>query len=207
MKARTALGLPGRYQAEEHSLQATLLCQYQSQWQQHDGLLCYCMHLYVQTAVRDCTEVLRLLNDDPIAGDFSAKCTLELMFRKYYWPGMLRRVKAYTWACSTCQRICPERHRPHRSMEQLPQPRGPWTDISMDFIVGLPESRLKCHKKPYNTILVAVDWYTKQARYFPSHDLLDLIDLAELILRKLVLRRALIPQSIMSDRGRQLTFK
>ncbi len=44
--------------------------------------------------------------------------------------------------------------RPHGSMEQLPQPRSPWTDMSMDFIVGLKESRRKHHAKPYNAILI-----------------------------------------------------
>ncbi len=96
------------------------------------------MQLYVMAAGGGCTEVLQRHYNDPIAGQFGAKCTLELVSRKYYWPGMLRKVKAYTRACSTCQCVRPLCHRPHGSMEPLPQPRGPWTDISMDFIVGLP---------------------------------------------------------------------
>jgi transposase InsO family protein len=92
-------------------------------------------------------------------------------------------------------------------MEPLPQPRGPWTDISMDFIVGLPESRRKRHAKPYNAILIVVDWYTKQARYFPCHDSLDAIGLAGILARKLVLRGAGVPQSVVSDRGPQFTSK
>jgi hypothetical protein len=39
-----------------------------------------------------------------------ARCTLDLVARKYYWPGMLRHVKAYTKACLMCQRICPAHH-------------------------------------------------------------------------------------------------
>jgi hypothetical protein len=41
MEARTALGLPGGYLAEEHGVSAMLLHQYESYWQQHDGLLYY----------------------------------------------------------------------------------------------------------------------------------------------------------------------
>ncbi len=57
----------------------------------------------------------------------------------------------------------------------------------MDFIMGLPERCLKRHAKPYNAILVVVDRYTKQARYFLCHNLLDEIGLAEILARKLVL--------------------
>jgi hypothetical protein len=77
----------------------------------------------------------------------------------------------------------------------------------MDFIMGLPESRRKRHAKPYNAILVVVDWYTKQALYFPCHDSLDAIRLAEILARKLVLRGAGISQSVVSDRGPQFTSK
>jgi hypothetical protein len=202
-EARTALGLPGGFPAKNHSIQATLLCQYQSRWQQNDGLLYYHMQLYVLTAGRGHMEMLRRHHDDPIAGHFGAKHTLELLSSKYYWIGMSLEVKAYTQACSTFQHVRPVWHRPHESMEPLPQPRGPWTDISMDFVVGLAESRRKRHAKPYNAILVVVDRYTKQARYFLCHDSLDAIGLAEILARKLVLRGAGVLQSVVSDRGPQ----
>jgi hypothetical protein len=121
-EARTALGLPGGYEAKNHSLPAVLLRQYQSHWKQHDGLLYYRMQLYVPAAGGARTEVLRRHHEYPITGHFGAKRTLELVARKYYWPGMSRKVKAYTQACSTCQHVRPVRHRPHGSMEPLPQP-------------------------------------------------------------------------------------
>jgi hypothetical protein len=106
---------------------------------------------------------------------------------------MAREVKAYTWACSTCQWVHPVQHRPHGNMEPLPQLCGPWMDISVDVIIGLPVSCQRFHAKPYNAIFVVVNWYTKQARYFPCHDTLDAVELAEILARKLVLRRAGIP--------------
>ncbi len=206
-KARTALGLPGGYPADEHSVPATLLRQYQSHWQQHDRLLYYQMQLYVPAAGGACTEVLWRHHDDPIAEHFGSKRTLELVARTYYWPGSARKVKAYTQACLTCQRVRPVRHRPHGSMEPLQQPCGPWTDISVDFIVGLLVSRRKRHAKPHNAILVVVNRYTKQARYFPCHNTLDAVGLAEILTRKLMLQGAGVPQSIVSDRGPQFTSK
>jgi hypothetical protein len=60
------------------------------------------MQLYVLTAGGGRTEVLRRYHDDPMAGHFVDKRTFELVSRKYYWPGMARKVKAYTRAFSTC---------------------------------------------------------------------------------------------------------
>ncbi len=69
-------------------------------------------------------EVLRWHCNDRIAGHFGAHCILELVTRKYHWPSMLRNVKAYTKACSMCQRIRTVQYRPHGTTEPLPQLRN-----------------------------------------------------------------------------------
>jgi hypothetical protein len=84
MDARTALGLLSGFWAANHSIPATLLCQYQSHGQQHYGLFYYRMQLYVLAAGRGCTEILWHHHDDSIAGHVGAKRTLELVSRKYY---------------------------------------------------------------------------------------------------------------------------
>ncbi len=146
-------------------------------------------------------EVLQRHHDDPITGHCGSKRTLEPVARKYYRPGMACEVKAYTQACSTCRHVRPVRHRPHGSMELLPQPRGPWIDISVDFIAVLQISRRKRHVKSHNAILVVVNRYTKQARYSPCYDTLHAVGLAEIYARKLVLRGTGMPQSVVFDRG------
>ncbi len=118
------LGLPGGYLAEEHSILATLQCQYQNCWQQHDGLLYYCMQLYVLPSGGACTDVLRHHHDNPIAGHFGAKHTLELVARKYYSPVTAHKAKSHTRACSTYQHMRPVQHMLHGSMEPLPQSGG-----------------------------------------------------------------------------------
>ncbi len=178
-----------------------------SHWQQLDDLLYYRMQLYVPAAKGARKEVLRHHHDYIITGHFGVKRTLDFVARRYYWPGMVREVKAYTQACSTCQWVRPVRHRPHGNMEPLPQQRGLWTDISADFSVGLPVSRRKLHAKPHNTILVVVNRYTKQMSYFPCHDTLDAVKLAEILTKKLVLRGAGVPQRVVSDHMPQFTSK
>ncbi len=71
----------------------------------------------------------------------------------------------------------------------------------MDFIVGLPVSCLKHYMKPHNAILVIVNWYTKQAHYFPCHNTLDAVELAKILTRKLVLQGAGIPRSVIMIMG------
>jgi hypothetical protein len=211
-EARTALGLPGGNLPNERNITATLLRHYQMHWRQHDGLLYHRTALYVPGAGGARTEVLCRHHDDPLARHFGSRRTLDLVARKYYWPGMSHDVKAYCKACLTCQRVRPVRHRLHGSLELLPQLRGPWTDISMDFVVGLPESSRKAREKgqksergkgrgrSYNAILVVVDRYTKAARYFKCRDTLDEVGLAEIIAWKLVLRGAGVLESVVSDR-------
>jgi hypothetical protein len=204
-EARAVLGLLSGG-GPEHSVSALLLRHYQSHWSEQEGLLNYRTLLYVPAEGGARREVLRQHHDDLITGHFGTRRTLELVARKYYWPGMLRDVKAYTKA-STCQRIRPVRHHPNGMMEQLPQPRGLWTDISMDFIVGLLESRQRPWGRPYNAILVIVDRYTKMARYFKCCDTIDAAGLAEIIAQKLALRGAGVLLSIVSDRGPQFMSK
>jgi hypothetical protein len=79
---RTVLGLSVGYSTEEHSGPAALLRQYQSHWQQHDGLFYYQMQLYVCAAGGVSREVLRRHHEDRIAGHFDVKCTLESVVRK-----------------------------------------------------------------------------------------------------------------------------
>ncbi len=164
-----------------------MLCQYTCHWQQHDGLLNYCIQLYVPAARGAHTEILCRYYDDPMAGHFEAKRTREFVVRKYNWPGMARTVKAHSWACSTCQCMHPVQHRPHGMMEPLPQRHSQSMDILVDFIVGLPVCHWKRHTKPYNVIFAIVNQYTKQAPYFPCNNTLDAVGLAEILTRKLVL--------------------
>ncbi len=54
---------------------------------------------------------------------------------------------------------------------------------------------------------MVVDHFTRMIRYFAVTDKIDAPKLAELLVHKLVLKGARIPDSIVSDRGPQLTSK
>jgi hypothetical protein len=106
-------------------------------------------------------ELMSIYHDCPQAGHWGMMKTLELLQRKFKWTGMRADVDEYVRTCPTCQGLAARRHKPYGSLEPLPQPSRPWTEISMDWITGLPPS-IK-YGREYNSILTIVDRYTKIA--------------------------------------------
>jgi len=88
----------------------------------------------------------------------------------------------------------PQRHKPYGSLKQLPIPEQPWNSISMDFIKKLPLS------SRFDTILVIVDWLTKQAIFIPAHNTITSTDLAHLFVLHVFPKHG-VPSHITSDRG------
>ncbi len=74
---------------------------------------------------------------------------------------MRRDVIQYVKDCAMCAQMKPIRHKPWGTAQSLPIPREPWTDIALDFIVGVPESRKSDEGKSYNAILVIMDRFSK----------------------------------------------
>lgn len=80
----------------------------------------------------------------------------------------------------------------------LPRPNGPWEEVTMDMITGLPPC--KRGDSVYDAILVVVDRYTKMARYIPTSKTLTAIELADIFFQEIVCQYG-TPKGIVSDRG------
>ena len=172
-------------------------------WCKHEGILHFDGKLYVPPEGGARAEVLQSNHDNPLMGHFGYARMLELIRCKYYWPHMVKEIKVYTKSCTACQQAKPTCHKPYRELQSLQQPWGPYTDILMDFIVGLPPS--KHWSKAYNSILIIMDQYTKMVCYVVVRSDIDTPGLAAVFVQKFVLAGPGIPDSIVSDQGSVFT--
>ena len=151
------------------------------------------------TSNNEDSDKLRLIkehHDSPPAGHPGRAKTLELLKRNHQWPGMRKDVDRYVCNCHTCQRSKATHQKIHRWLKPLEIPQQPWKDLSMDFVVGLPES------EGYNAIWVVVDRLSKMKHLVPCRDDTDGKKLGEMFIRE-VFKLHGLPDSIVSDRGPQ----
>jgi hypothetical protein len=116
----------------------------------HDGFLfranCLCI---LVGSVR--LLLLQEVHGDRLMGHFGAKKTEEVLSTHFFWPKMRRDVERFVARCTTCQKAKSWLN-PHDLYMPLPVPSIPWTDISIDFILGLPRT-----KRGRDSIFVVVD--------------------------------------------------
>jgi Integrase zinc binding domain len=89
----------------------------------HDGVLLHDNMVYVPQSCR--ARVLAECHDAPLAGHFGRGKTLDLLRRRYWWPGMPKAVKEYVKSCDVCARSKADRHRPYGPLHPLPIPDRP----------------------------------------------------------------------------------
>ncbi|KAG8490988.1 hypothetical protein CXB51_014131 [Gossypium anomalum] len=76
-----------------------------------------------------------------LMGHFGISKTLSTLHEHFYWPRMLRDVEQICERCLICKRA-KSKVQPHGLYTPLPIPDTPWTDVSMDFILGLPKTKI-----------------------------------------------------------------
>lgn len=106
---------------------------------------------------------------------------------------MKRDIKGYVKGCDICQRNKIENLNPAGLLQPLPIPRHGWTDISMDFIEGLPLSW------GHSVIFVVVDRFTKYAHFMRTSHPYIASSIAQLFLTH-VFKLHGMPTTIVSDR-------
>lgn len=144
-------------------------------------------------------KLIQEVHDQPGVGHPGVRRTHEMIRKIFYWPKMKATIEQFIRNCHICKRAKAPRDGYSGLLTPIPIPDRPWTDISMDFVTGLPES------KGNNAILMVVDRFSKMHHYI-SCSASDEGTTAEETARMLidhVWKLHGLPTTIISDRGPQ----
>jgi hypothetical protein len=115
--------------------------------------------------------------------------------QNFLWTRMKREIAKYVSECDICQRVKASHLKTAGILQPLPIPSWKWEDISMDFIIGLPNTSQR-----HDSIWVIVDWLTKTAHFLPVHTTYNAKKYAEIYLDQIVHLNG-VPKMIISDHG------
>jgi len=111
---------------------------------------------------------------------------------------MRKEVRRFIKECDICQQNKSENIHPAGLLQPSPIPTKIWTDISLDFIKGLPNS------EGYSVIMVVVDRLSKYAHFIPISHPYTASKIAQVFLANIFKLHGL-PNSIVTDRDPTFT--
>lgn len=107
------------------------------------GVLSYKGRLVVSSDAQLRALIMQEIHATPLGGHSGTEKTYRRAKRFFYWKGMRKELFAFVANCDTCQRNKTETVAVPGLLQLLPIPERIWTDISMDFMEGLPSSQGK----------------------------------------------------------------
>jgi hypothetical protein len=110
---------------------------------------------------------------------------------------MKREIARYVSECDICQRVKASHLKTAGILQPLPIPSWKWEDISIDFIIGLPNTSQR-----HDSIWVIIDRLTKTAHFLPMHSTYNAKKYVEIYLDQIVHLHG-VPKTIISNRGAQ----
>lgn len=109
--------------------------------------------------------LLQEAHEAPSAGYPGISRTYDSLAQHYYWKELREDVRNYVTTCDVCQRVKAPRTRPGGLLQPLTQPLRHWEQISLDFIVGLPQT-----PEGFNAVLVFVDRFSQMVHLAATRD-------------------------------------
>lgn len=161
-----------------------------------DGKLLWRGRLWVPGSEPLRTGLIQEMHDSYLTGHPGKNTLVGLMSRYYFWPRMTEDIRTFVRNCYACGRNTVWRDRKKGLLHPLPVPERIWSEISMDYITDLPET-----KSGNRHLLVITDRLSKGVIFIPVPDLSGEM-LAKEFIHHYVAHHGL-PKAITSDRGTQ----
>jgi transposase InsO family protein len=86
------------------------------------------------------TGIIHAIHASRVLGHPGRNLTYQAVAREYFWPSMSKSVRQYVRNCSVCGRVKPWRDGLQGLLRPLPIPERIWKEVSIDFMIDLPES-------------------------------------------------------------------
>ncbi|PKA63782.1 putative mitochondrial protein [Apostasia shenzhenica] len=137
--------------------------------------------------------IIWLLHSESARGHSGVEVTTMRVKKVFYWRGLKKLVRKVVAECDICQRNKTENVAYPGLLQPLPLPNKIWSDITMDFIEGLPPSQGK------NTIWVIVDRMSKYAHFIGISHPFTAASLAQVFIEQIFKLHGM-PEKIVSDR-------
>jgi hypothetical protein len=148
--------------------------------------------------------IIQQHHDNPVHGHPRVARTIEQIQRNYQFKNIKEKVTSYIKKYADCQKNKHSTHAPYGEMQPIELPSKPWTNISIDFVTGLPLSKDPTTGLSYNSILVIVDRFTKYALIIPFQQDYTAVQLAHVLKDRLIQDHS-IPKTIISNRDKLFT--
>ncbi|GAA0139024.1 hypothetical protein LIER_00655 [Lithospermum erythrorhizon] len=140
-------------------------------------------------------KIMAAMHDSAIGGHSGIRITYHNIKALFFWKALKKEVTHFVTSCNICQKSKHEGVPYPGLLQPVEVPQAAWTQISMDFIEGLPRS------KNMNAILVVVDRYTKYSHFLALSHPFSATSVAKLFLDNIFKLHGL-PQHILSDRDK-----
>ena len=140
-------------------------------------------------------KLLEMFHSSYTGGHGGVLKSFKRLTSEVYWKGMRKDLVECIKGCQVCRQNKYSTLTPTGLLSPLPIPTQIWSNISLDFIEGLPLS------KSFDVILVVVDRLSKYAHFIPLKHPFTTRTVADVFLKEVVKHHG-FPETMVSDRDK-----
>lgn len=139
-------------------------------------------------------KIIKNAHSSPTAGHFGPWKTYNDLMDSFFWFNMMPTINKFCKHCEVCQKSNTSTQKTQGLFSPLPVPQGRWTDVTMDFVTGLPTT-----DSANDMIMVITDRFSKMSHFIPTVKTLTAESCAKLFLDCCIKHHG-FPRKLTSDK-------